>query len=708
MRTLLIDNYDSYTYNLYQLLAEINGRKPTVITNDDPRWRPEMLDDFDNLVISPGPGHPANQRDLGICKAAVSEARVPVLGVCLGHQAIAHALGGAVDYADEVMHGRLSEVLHTGDDLFEGIPSPLKVVRYHSINVSDTGSKLEATAWTRDGILMALRHKGRPLWGVQFHPESVATECGRELLGNFRQLTLSGGDTRLRTNNGHTASGDVIHVRRPTVVHQELSAWVDPAAAYSALFADAEYGFWLDSSVVVPGLSRYSIMGDTSGPMAEFVSYDLASGQTTVESQQFVRSFTEDIFGYLDRQLGARRTLTPDLPFEFNLGYVGYFGYELKGLLNGETAHSSTQPDAAFLFVDRCVVFDHQAKVIYLLTFDEMHDEGAARWVDDMRRRLIECDSPDLEWLADLTQPDFIGAVDDGDPLPVNWRHSRDDYLALIGKCHDYINRGESYELCLCNEITVDTQLDPLATYLALRRLNPAPYSALLKLGRFSVLSASPERYLTVTHNGRVESKPIKGTARRGTTPVEDMEIAAKLAADEKERAENLMVVDLVRNDLGSVCEVGSVQVPVLFAIESYKTVHQLVSTIEGQLPPERTTIDVVRASFPGGSMTGAPKKRTMELLDYLESGSRGIYSGSLGYLGLNGSADLSIVIRTMVLTDEQVRIGVGGAITALADAEAEYNEILLKSSALMITIMAVLRHSVDVCAAESEDADAR
>ena len=279
-------------------------------------------------------------------------------------------------------------------------------------------------------------------------------------------------------------------------------------------------------------------------------------------------------------------------------------------------------------------------------------------------------------------------AAERGDP-PVHFRltRSHQQYLDDIAACKQALTDGESYEICLTNKVTAEVRPDPLPLYHTLRRINPAPFSAFLRFDDVAVLSSSPERFLSVGRDRWAEAKPIKGTCRRGETPAEDVRRADELRADEKTRAENLMIADLLRNDLGVVCEVGTVHVPYLMHVESYETVHQLVSTVRGLLRDDIEPPDCIRACFPGGSMTGAPKKRTMEIIDKLEDEARGVYSGAIGYFGLSGGVDLNIVIRTIVIDGGQATLGVGGAIVMQSDAEDEYQEIVLKGRAPMQAI---------------------
>jgi para-aminobenzoate synthetase len=280
-----------------------------------------------------------------------------------------------------------------------------------------------------------------------------------------------------------------------------------------------------------------------------------------------------------------------------------------------------------------------------------------------------------------MTDPAARGMVDP--------RHDRGAYLDRIADCLEEIRDGESYEICLTNAVSAPIAIDPRRTFSWLRRSSPVPYGALLEFPDVAILSASPERFLTIGRDRVVESKPIKGTRPRGATPADDEALRDDLATNPKDRAENLMIVDLIRNDLNKVCEIGTVGVPKLFDVETYAPVHQLVSTIRGTVRPGASAVDCVRETVPGGSMTGAPKLRTMQIIDRLEAGPRGFYSGALGWFGLSGAADLSIVIRTLTATKDRVSFGVGGAIVALSDAEDEFEETVVKSRAMVTALLA-------------------
>jgi para-aminobenzoate synthetase len=468
--------------------------------------------------------------------------------------------------------------------------------------------------------------------------------------------------------------------------------------AYRELFAANEHSFWLDSSAVIDGLSRFSFMGDGSGPLAEYITYRVAEGAVTVARPHGADERVEQpVFEYLQEQLKRRSVPTPrGLPFDFNLGFVGYLGYELKAETSGQRTYSAQEPDAALLFADRMLVIDHSEGICYLLALTDGGDEtDACAWLAGTGDRLLSLpiDAPSEERPA---VPEWVDMADPAVERVVELRHDRDAYLKRINECLEEIYHGESYEICLTNAVTMNVTIDPLRTYCYLRRISPVPYGALLEFPDIAVLSASPERFMSIGVDRVVESKPIKGTRPRGATPTEDAALKADLLNSEKDRAENLMIVDLVRNDLNMVAEIGSVHVPLLFQVETYAPVHQLVSTIRGTLRPEQSAVGCVRAAFPGGSMTGAPKIRTMEIIDRLEDGPRGAYSGALGWFGLSGAMDFNIIIRTLVAAEGRVSFGVGGAIIALSDPEEEWEETVVKSRAMVTAVLATAAQSVD------------
>jgi para-aminobenzoate synthetase len=530
---------------------------------------------------------------------------------------------------------------------------------------------------------MGVAHRQRPQWGVQFHPESICTEHGRRLLANFRDLTAANGRRRARSSaacivprrtGSEWAPGERPELDLVVKRHEQL---YDPERAFVDLFGEAQHAFWLDSSKAGDARSRFSFMGSADGPLSSFVTYDVTRGEVSVTRAGSVEVRGETIFDHLRRELRRLRRPSDGLPFDLNGGFVGYFGYELKAICGGDAAHRSSLPDAAFVLADRLIAFDHRDGATYVLCLtDPAHEAEGRRWVDTTSRRLD-------------TLPALADPAPAPHPGPVEFRLSRsyETYVDDIRRIKRHLRDGETYEVCLTNRISADATTDPLELYRLLRHVNPAPFSSYLRFGDTAVLSSSPERFLSVGRDRWVEAKPIKGTTRRGTTPAEDAALAETLRTSEKNRAENLMITDLLRNDLGLVCEIGTVHVPHLMEIETYETVHQLVSTIRGRLRDDLAAPDCIQACFPGGSMTGAPKKRTMEIIDTLEHEARGVYSGAIGYLGLGGGADLNIVIRTIVMDGGSMSIGAGGAIVMQSDADDEFQEMLLKAEALMRAI---------------------
>ncbi|KAL9165425.1 hypothetical protein ABFS82_06G169900 [Erythranthe guttata] len=440
--------------------------------------------------------------------------------------------------------------------------------------------------------------------------------------------------------------------------------------------------------------ARFSFMGGKGGPLWKQVTYKLAEkscsdsklnhgGNLSIEDAEgsVTSTYLENgFFDLLNQELqsfGYNAADYEGLPFDFYGGYIGYIGYDLKVECGAQSnRHKSTAPDACFFFTDNLVVLDHHTDDIYITSLYE--NTSTNPWLDEIEHKLLNLKIPPLKTKSvsskKIPREGFVA------------EKSRENYIKDIEKCQKFIKDGESYELCLTTQMTrnVGKKINSLDLYLNLREKNPAPYAAWLNFPKqnLSICCSSPERFLRLDRNGILEAKPIKGTIARGISPEEDDLRKQQLQYSEKDQAENLMIVDLLRNDLGLVCEAGSVHVPHLMEIESYATVHTMVSTIRGEKRSDVTAVDCVRAAFPGGSMTGAPKLRSMEILDTLETRSRGIYSGCIGYFSYNQTFDLNIVIRTIVINGEDASIGAGGAITALSKPEEEYEEMLLKTRA--------------------------
>jgi para-aminobenzoate synthetase len=693
MPTLLIDNYDSYTYNVFHLLAEVSGEEPIVVHNDMVSWRALERWDFDAIVLSPGPGRPDRWHDFGVCSDILRSSEIPVLGVCLGHQGLGYVLSGIVETAPEAMHGRLSHVQHTGTGLFADVPQDFSVVRYHSLAVTGPlGPEGRVTAWTEDGVVMGIEHTRRPLWGVQFHPESIASEHGRGIVKNFYDMAREHQPARRRQSRRPPApearpprptretgrAGLELHVRT-------LDVEPPTEPVFQRLFGAADYAFWLDSADAPTRLAQSSYLGTSTGAEERLLHYDIETGQVTVTRASETTVETDSIFDLLDRELAHAKIEPPDgIAGGLIGGYVGYLGYECKADCGSPNVHRSDIPDAVMMFANRVVAVDHVGHRTHLLALTSHDDGGAAgRWLDEAEAAVHEAlAAPPVEMpaTAPATEPPE-------EPVLFRVGRGRTQYLADIARSQAALAAGESYEVCLTDQISTTASPDPFPLYQLLRRRNPSPFAAYLKLGELAIVSSSPERFLSVDRDRRVEARPIKGTAPRAADPATDEALRAELLSDEKTFAEHLMIVDLLRNDLGRVCEIDSVRVPEYMVVETYPTVHQLVSTIEGQLEADRTPVECVRACFPGGSMTGAPKLRTMSIIDDIERVARGVYSGAIGYFGADGSVDLNIVIRTIVLRPGATTIGAGGAIVMQSDPEEEFDEILLKARAPMAAI---------------------
>lgn len=422
-------------------------------------------------------------------------------------------------------------------------------------------------------------------------------------------------------------------------------AAADPVAVLAA-FADDPFALLLESG------GRYSYLCVRPRTILTATAWD--------DSKPFAR---------LAQALGPRRPGLPGLP-PFQGGAAGLLGYDLAHHLERLPRHQPDAlglPDMAIGLFDAVLAWDHSEGKAFAL--------GEAGLAADLAK--IAEDAPPLPPL-DWTSTAKFSA---------DW--TVEQYHRQARRVIDYIFAGDIFQANLSQRFSAPRpkNLTSLMLYRRLRQLTPAPFGAYLALGSSAVLSASPERFLKLTPDGQVESRPIKGTRGRGLTAEQDHQLGLALCSAAKDRAENLMIVDLMRNDLSRVCRPGSVKVPALCTLERHPTVHHLVSVVTGQLAAGLGPIDLLSAAFPGGSITGAPKLRAMEIIAELEPLRRGAYTGSLGWIGFDGAMDSNIAIRTMVMTDQRIVAQAGGGITADSDPAAEYEETLIKAKAMLASL---------------------
>lgn len=433
-----------------------------------------------------------------------------------------------------------------------------------------------------------------------------------------------------------------------------------PAAAFRR-WSGAPWAMLLDSAARHDDHGRYSYF--VADPVHTVEAVD---GRVTVDGAPVAGSPFDALAGLL----AGHPPPDEAAPVPFTGGAVGFLGYEAGRFLErlpGRHGNPGGQPDLAFGIHDVVAAFDHAERRAWVI---------AARPEAEGRARALA---------ARLREP----VPSQGTVPPARWRGelTRDAYRATVERVLGYIRAGDIYQANVTQRFLADRPagLDPYALFERLRALSPAPFAAFLNLGpRLCLASASPERFLRLDPDGAIETRPIKGTRPRRADPAADAAEAAALLASPKDRAENLMITDLLRNDLARVAEVGSVRVPVLYGLESFASVHHLVSVVRARLRPGLGPVDLLRATFPGGSITGAPKIRAMEIIDDLEPARRGAYCGAIAWIGFDGAMDSSIVIRTLSVTPDQVIAQAGGGIVADSDPLDEHAEMMVKLRPLL------------------------
>jgi para-aminobenzoate synthetase component I len=489
-----------------------------------------------------------------------------------------------------------------------------------------------------------------------------------------------------------------VSVAAPLV--EELTPVPDPLDA-CVRFADLPFLVFLDSTADPEVLGRHSFLA------ADPFTAVRAKGLLT---QQLVDGAWVRVEGDpLDRVRALlaphRATAVADVP-PFQGGAAGYIAYDWGAMLERVSRaryDDLAVPDVLLGLYDWVIAWDHATRRAWVISTG-MPERGqpqarrARERLNDVRRRMSHRAS------SRVLPERLCGFVAQGDPVSsprqaapsypvpdvpgVRSTFTHDGYLDAVARVIEYIRAGDIFQANLSQRLQAPLLDTPLALYARLRRRNPAPFGGLLACGDLVVASSSPERFLRVESDGRVETRPIKGTRPRGVGPEHDAALALALAESQKDRAENVMIVDLLRNDLSRVCRPGSVRVPELFAVEHYATVHHLVSTVVGELAPDHDALDLLRAAFPGGSITGAPKVRAMQIIAELEPTQRAVYCGSIGYLSTSGALDASIVIRTYLVRGGDVYFQVGGGIVADSEPEQEYRETLDKARGLIAALI--------------------
>ena len=436
------------------------------------------------------------------------------------------------------------------------------------------------------------------------------------------------------------------------------------ASQLFALFADEKDVAFLDSSLV-NDLGCYSLIG-----LVPYHTVSVTQGQLQVDGKSHEGTAETYLKAYLKKHYQANRTSLP-----LTAGAIGYVSYDYGLALHGMKSRHTPAfplPDMKWVFYDFFIIEHRQSHTVWFAANGQTMPAEAllAQMEEKIRTRLQERPSSRTS-----ENPQYALAVQ-ADSTPESYRKA-------LQKLRDYLFAGDVYVTNFTSTLTVQSCCPPYTFFSRLRRDNPSPFGAYLQYGSYQIISASMERLLCL-RDDQIETRPIKGTRRRGKTPTEDKKMRQELAQSQKDQSELLMIVDLERNDLHKICRPGSVSVPTLFAIEPYATVFHLVANVTGTLRPGQTAIDALMALFPGGSITGAPKWRAMEIIDELEFSRRQLYTGTIGYLSLNGNCDLNIIIRTAVHHDDRYTIGVGGGITAESDVHFEYEEIWQKAKALL------------------------
>ncbi|GAA4480421.1 aminodeoxychorismate synthase component I [Enteractinococcus fodinae] len=616
------------------------------------------LETYTHIVIA----HGTDTVDL---TQLLSLPQVPVLALGAGYQHLAAAYGHTAVGPSQPVYGQPVAHHHTATGLFTGVAPQAPLVSYHPLRLTALDTQTFTVHALDDAnAVLAYRVKDTNHWGLHADPAALQSSQGSSIIENFLALAPTS-STRAETSVSGPSTGRHVEVFTRTV-----AGLLNTPATFRRLQEQASASFWLDSAAAHRGQGDTTIMGTNDGPLAETIRWDVETNELEIHQATTTHRATGDVLEYLETH-----TWQPIQPVDmpgFTGGWVGYLGYEAKQATVDEHTNrwQAPTPDAYWIRPQAFLRYDHHQELTTLFAVEDR------QLLDALEAALVFGTSSD---------PD----IPDQHPPAGQWRLSATAYADRVAQIQTLLHAGQAAGICLTDTFeTGGYRGEGLALYERLRVHNPAPYAGYLRFNTFGdaleVLSASPEKFLGVDATGAVESKPIKGTVARSSDPTMDAQVANRMATDPKFQSENLMITDLLRDDLAKVTVPGSVQVPKLMAIETFATVHQLVTTVTGQLRPEISAAAALRAVFPGGSMTGAPKLASLDALESIEAGPRGIYSGAMGWLGDNNTAEFNVIIRSMILADGVLTIGAGGAVVVASQPVEEEQEKRLKAQALL------------------------
>lgn len=620
------------------------------------------LTEYTHLVI----GHGTDIPDLTVLQALPS---LPVLAIGAGYQHLAATYGHTATAPVQPVYGQPVQHHHTGTGLFAGLPNPIELITYHAWRLNT----MDPTVFTSHAVddtenVLAYHINGTNHWGLHADPAALQSTAGTELVENFVALASTTPHVPQDTTGAKPTR------RRIELFTREVPGRLDTAATFATLQAEASAAFWLDSSAAHLGQGDTTIIGTNTGELSQTIRWDVDTDRLDVQDSTTRSEHTTNVLQYIDEHSWETSQTIPGLS-GFTGGWVGYLGYEAKqATVRGHTnTWRAPTPDAYWIRPQTFLRYDHRNHRTTLFAYA---DESL---LDRLETALVFGDTPRPE---PAQQTEVNG----------QWRVSATEYQQQVSHIQRMLRAGEAAGICLTDTFsTPEYPGDGLALYLRLRANNPAPYGGYLRFNTFEddleILASSPEKFLSVNTEGHIESKPIKGTVARSNDPDLDVDVALQMAADPKIQSENLMITDLLRDDLAKVTTPGSVRVSKLMAVESFATVHQLVTTVTGELLPGLSATAALNAVFPGGSMTGAPRLVSIETLETLEAGPRGIYSGAMGWLGHNNTAELNVVIRSIVIDSGHLTLGAGGAVVVDSDPAEEEAEKHLKAQALMKSI---------------------